>query len=140
MKLEARSDNARSRLCRSILALLVALTTMGGTSTLADGMPEDLWAVYQDTADEVNAAAEMDLGLALAPFRPAGGLNRDTPEFQRVRHLFARVIGVALQRSDLARKLDWALYVHEGRFVEAYSRAGGKIIIFGPISGTLSTD
>lgn len=128
MAFQKRSDNACSRVSRAILTLLAALT-MGMTTTVADGMVDDRRAAYEYTADEVNAAAETDLELALAPFRLAEKLNRNTPEFERVQRLFAQVIDVAMQRSDFARKLDWALYVHEGRFVEAYSRAGGKIVI-----------
>lgn len=114
---------------RSMLTLVAALTTMGLTTTVADGMSEDRRAAYEYTVNEVNAAAEADLEFVLAPFRLAGKLNRNTPEFERVHQLFSRVLDIAMQRSEFARKLDWAVYVHEGRLVEAYSRAGGKIVI-----------
>lgn len=109
--------------------LLAALMAMGVPTTAADGSSEDRWTTYAYSADEVDAAAKTDLDLALAPFRRSGNLNRNTPEFERVHHLFAQMIDVAMQRSDLARKLDWALYVPEGRLVETYSRAGGRIVI-----------
>jgi len=114
---------------RRPILILVAASILGGATTLADGVAKDSRAAYEYTADEVSAAARTDLDLALAPFRLAGKLNRDTPEFERVRDLFARVVDVAKHRSDFARKLDWAVYVHEGRLVEAYSRAGGGIVI-----------
>jgi Zn-dependent protease with chaperone function len=114
---------------RALLLLLASLTTTGMTATVANAMPEQRRAAYEYSADEVNAAAKTDLDLVLAPFRLAGKLNRTAPEFERVHQLFAQVVDAARQRSDLARKLDWALYVHEGRLVEAYSRAGGKIVI-----------
>ena len=113
---------------RSIMILLAALT-MGVATTVADDKAEAHRPRYEYTADEVNSAAEEDLAFALAPFRRAGVLNRNTPEFERVNRLFARMINVAIQQSDLARKLDWALNVHEGRLAEAYSRAGGKLVI-----------
>lgn len=114
---------------RSKLILLVVLMAMGMTTTVADGMFEDRLTTYEYTTDEVNAAAKTDLDLTLAPFRLAGTLNRNTSEFERVHHLFARVVDVAMQRSAFARNLDWKVYVHEGRVAEAYSRAGGKIVI-----------
>jgi len=114
---------------RRSIAILLSALTMAMTTTVADGIFEDRRPSYEYTADEVNAAAEKDLELALSPFRLAGKLNRNTPEFERVHHLFSRVIDVAMQRSGPARNLDWAVYVHDGRFAEAYSRAGGKIVI-----------
>jgi Zn-dependent protease with chaperone function len=113
---------------RTNLILLVALA-MGLATTLADGVSENRQPAYEYTAEEVRVAAETDLDSLLEPFRLAGKLNRSTQDFERVQHLFAQVVDVAKQRSDLAQKLDWAIYLHEGRFVEAYSRAGGKIII-----------
>lgn len=114
---------------RQILVLLASLMALGMTTTVADGMADDRWAAYEYTADEVNTAATRDLALAMAPSRLAGTLNRNTPEWERVHHLFARLTEVAMQRSALARKLDWTLYLHEGRLAEAYSRAGGKIVL-----------
>ncbi len=113
---------------RAILILLVA-PLLAMTTTVADGMAEDNRVAHEYTIDEVNTAAKFDLESILASFRLAGKLNRSTPEFERVHNLFSRIIDVAMQRSEFARKLDWAIYVHEGRLVEAYSRAGGKIVI-----------
>lgn len=121
--------DARCRIGRSLLVLLAALMTTAMPAAAADEMAPDGRPGYDYTAAEVNAAAETDLELALAPFRLAGKLNRDTAEFARVQQLFARVVDAATQMSDLARDLDWAVYVHEGRLAEAYSRAGGKIVI-----------
>lgn len=120
--------DARSSMRRAIL-ILFAAPMLGMTTTVADQILDDRRPGYEYTADEANAAAQTDLDLALAPFRRAGKLNRNTPEFERVHHLFSRVLDIAMQRSEFARKLDWAVYVHEGRLVEAYSRAGGKIVI-----------
>lgn len=119
----------RSRMGRSLLILLAALAMTGMTTAAVDETAQDGRPSYDYTAEEVNAAAETDLELALAPFRRAGKLNRNTAEFARVQHLFSRVIDAAMQRSDFARNLDWAVYVHDGRLVEAYSRAGGKVVI-----------
>jgi len=113
---------------RAFLILFAALT-LGMTATMAGRFADDSRFAYEYTRDEVHAAAQADLDLTLAPYRSSGKLNRGTPEFERVQSLFARLTDVAMQRSDLARTLDWAIYVHEGRFVEAYSRAGGKVVI-----------
>ena len=122
------SISVRSGMSRSVNAMLAALT-IGMTTTMADGIQEDRPAGYNYTADEVNAAAGKDLDTALAPFKIAGKLNRNTREFERVEQLFARLIDVAMQWSDSARKLGWVVYVHDGRLAEAYSRAGGQIVI-----------
>jgi predicted Zn-dependent protease len=114
---------------RGAILILLAAPMLGMTTTVADGNANERRAAYEYTADETNAAARTDLDLALAPFRLAGKLNRNTPELERVRHLFAQLVDVAKRRSDFARTLDWAVYVHEGRLVEAYSRAGGRVVI-----------
>lgn len=84
------------------------------------------------TTEEIVAAAGPDLESSLSAFARAGVLNRTTPEFERVRAIFRRLTDIAKQRSALAQKLDWAIYVHEGRLAEAYSRAGGQIVISAP--------
>jgi len=123
-----RANRLERRASRSttivVSALLFCLTT-----GLADGVVEDGRRRYEYTVAEVNTAAENDLNLALGPFKVAGKLNRETPELARVRSIFARMVNAAMQRSDIARSLDWAIFVPEGRFVEAYSRAGGKVVI-----------
>lgn len=120
--------DAHCRISRSLTVLLAALMATAMPAA-ADETAQAARQSYEYTAAEVNAAAEADLELALAPFRRAGTLNRDTAEFARVQQLFARVVDAARQMSDAARDLDWAVYVHEGRLVEAYSRAGGKVVI-----------
>jgi hypothetical protein len=113
---------------RSVPALLAALAMCLAT-TVVDGIPDERRPVYEYTSAEVSAAADADLDAALAPFRLAGRLNQSTPQFYRVQQIFSRVLDVARQRSDLARQLDWAAYVPEGPLLEAYSRAGGKIVL-----------
>ncbi len=113
---------------RSILILLAA-SMLGMTTTAEDRIAEYRSAAYEYSSDEVSAAARMDLDSVLAQFKPGGKLNRTTPEFERVQRLFAQLTAIAKQRSDFARRLDWAIYLHDGRFVEAYSRAGGKVVI-----------
>jgi Zn-dependent protease with chaperone function len=113
---------------RAILILIAALTTMGIATEMADGIAESRRPAYEYTATEVDAAARQDLDRALTPYKLAGKLNRSAPEFERVHRLFAQVIEVAKRRSEITQSLDWEVYVHEGRFAEAYSRAGGKLV------------
>lgn len=113
---------------RSVPAVLAALAMCLAT-TVADGIPDERRPSYEYTSAEVDAAAGADLDSALAPFRLAGKLNRPTPQFEHVQGVFSRLVEAAMRRSALARNLDWALYVHESRLVEAYSRAGGKVVL-----------
>jgi hypothetical protein len=109
--------------------ILLAALSMGTTTPIADEVGEARRPAYEYSADAVDAAAANDLDLTLAPFRQAGKLNRATPELARAQRLFAQLVDGARQRSHLARKLDWALYLHDGKIAEAYSRAGGKVVI-----------
>ena len=113
---------------RLVLTLL-AVSVMVLTSTVVDGLAPAHLSAYEYTTDEVNAAAAADLERALDRYVAAGNLNRSTPQFERAYRLFARLIDVARQRSDFGRKLEWKFLLHEGRLAEAYSRAGGKIVI-----------
>jgi hypothetical protein len=138
---EECSVNAHSRISCPLLTLLVALTTMVMTSALADGMGEDRWGTYTYAVDEVDAAAqEAGLDLTLAPFRLSGKLNRNTPEFKRTHRLFDQVIDVAMRRQNLARKLDWAVYVHEGSIAECLFPSRRKDSYICQISGALWTE
>jgi Zn-dependent protease with chaperone function len=114
---------------RAILILIAALAAMGIATEMADGIAESRSPAYEYTAAEVDAAAMKDLERALTPYRLAGKLNRGVPEFERVQRLSARLIDAAKRRSEFAQSLEWEIYVHEGRFAEAYSRAGGKLVI-----------
>ena len=102
---------------------------MSMTTTIADSVQEKSYASYQYTTEEVDAAAGKDLEQALSPYRRAGALNRPTPEFARTEQLFRRLVDVAERQSEFARTLNWTLYVPEGRLSEAYSRAGGAVVI-----------
>jgi Zn-dependent protease with chaperone function len=127
--LSAWLPKAHSCMSRSMLVLLLVLAVMGTTTTIADENSEDRWGTYEYPTDVANAAAEKHLDLQLAPFRLAGKLNRNTPEFERVQKLFAQLVEVAMHKSDFAKKLDWALYLYEGPNPESFSRAGGKVVI-----------
>lgn len=121
-------DATRRNMSRSLVGLLAALI-IGLTVPTAGGEPDDRRAAYEYTIAEVIAATEKDLNLSLAPYRRTGQLNRDTPELMHVKELSAALIKVAMQDSELARSLGWRIYLHEGRFAEAYSRAGGQIVV-----------
>jgi len=75
-------------------------------------------------------AAAGDLERELAPLRRDGALNRATPNFEQAQRVFKQMVPTANQASALA--LEWVLYVHAGRWEEAYSRAGGKIVLSEP--------
>ena len=113
---------------RALFSLLTALT-IGLTIPSAGGLSDELRVAYEYTSAEVIAATEKDLDLSLAPYKKAGQLNRDTPDFMRVNQLSAALIKVAMQQSRFARTLGWRIYLHEGRLAEAYSRAGGQIVL-----------
>lgn len=83
---------------RRAVLILVSALTLGITTTAADRISDDRQPAYEYTVEEVNAAAEADLDSALATFRLAGKLNRNTPEFARVRLLFAHMINAAMFR------------------------------------------
>lgn len=123
-----RPSYVRSGLAQSILILLM-VTTMGLSTTLADGMSKARGTAFEYSTKEVISAADADLALALAPFKLSEKFNQPTPQFARVRQLFGRVVSIAMQKSALARTLDWQVYVHDGHFAEAYSRASGKLVI-----------
>jgi Zn-dependent protease with chaperone function len=61
--------------------------------------------------------------------RQAGLLDRKGRAFERLQRVFARIIAAAISRSDVARTLDWALYVPDERLARAYSTGSGKIVI-----------
>ena len=108
---------------------LLATLAIGLTIPSASGVADYRRAAYEYSSGEVIIATEKDLNVSLASYRKAGRLNRDTPELMRVKELSAALIKVAMQESELARSLSWRIYLHEGRFAEAYSRAGGQIVV-----------
>ena len=108
---------------------LLATLAIGLTIPSASGVADSSRAAYEYSSAEVIAATEKDLNASLASYRKAGQLNRDTPDLMRVKELSAALIKVAMQESELARSLGWRIYLHEGRFAEAYSRAGGQIVV-----------
>ena len=112
----------------ALMGLLTALT-IGLTIPSAGGLSDDLRVAYEYTSAEVIAATEKDLDLSLAPYKRAGALNRDTPDLVRVKDLSAALIKLAMHESELARNVRWRIYLHEGRLAEAYSRAGGQIVL-----------
>ena len=112
----------------ALIGLLIALT-IGLTIPSAGGLSDDLSVAYEYTSAEVIAATEKDVDLTLAPYQKAGRLNRNTPDLVRVKDLSAALIKVAMHESELARTLGWRIYLHEGRLAEAYSRAGGQIVL-----------
>ena len=112
----------------ALVGLLIALT-IGLTIPSAGGLSDDLRVAYEYTSADVIAATEKDLNVTLAPYEKAGRLNRNTPDLVRVKNLSAALIKVAMHESELARTLGWRIYLHEGRLAEAYSRAGGQIVL-----------
>ena len=112
----------------ALIGLLIALT-IGLTIPSAGGLSDDLSVAYEYTSAEVIAATEKDVDLTLAPYQKAGRLNRNTPDLVRVKDLSAALIKVAMHESELARTLGWRIYLHEGRLAEAYSRAGGQLVL-----------
>jgi predicted Zn-dependent protease len=108
---------------------LLATLAIGLAVPSARGVADYRGVVYEYSSAEVIAATEKDLNLSLASYKKTGQLNRETPELMRVKELSAALIKVAMQESEFARTLDWRIYLHEGRAAEAYSRAGGQIIV-----------
>jgi predicted Zn-dependent protease len=108
-----------------VLALLIAALTF----PTSGGVSNDGRAAYEYTSAEVVAAAEQDLQQSLAPYAKGGRLNRDTPELMRVKAVSAALIKAVRQNSPYAHRIVWRIYLHEGRLAEAYSRAGGQIVI-----------
>ena len=128
-----RSQRSFTRACRaggkSILIVALLVLWIGVTIPSAGSVTDYRRVTYEYTVAEVIAAAEHDLESTLAPYRSAGQLNRETRALGRVRHAFAALIKVAMHERPDSRSLTWRVYLHDGRMPEAYSRAGGQIVL-----------
>ena len=87
---------------------------------------------YLYTSAETNSAVAKDLERELARYRRDHLLNRATPSFSQAQRVFEQLVPGAGQESDTESGFEWALYVHAGRWAEAYARAGGKIVLSEP--------
>jgi Zn-dependent protease with chaperone function len=104
------------------VAFLTASGFLGGAITPAPGGAE------YDAADVERAAAQ-DLEETLLPLHRAGLLDRPSAGYEQAQRVFGRLVDAIRRGSPQERMRDWTLHVHEGRLPEAYSRAGGRIVI-----------
>jgi Zn-dependent protease with chaperone function len=81
------------------------------------------------TASEVEQAAAADLEETLLPLRTAGLLDRHTAGYERTQRVFDRIVEAVRRDLPQERARDWVLHVSEGRLPEAYSRAGGRVVV-----------
>ena len=116
----------RPRVRRASFVALIAGVLLGAVAPSAQCYDQPTEGY---SATEVRAAAEEKLEKELSSLRQAGLLNRKGRSFERLQRVFARVIAAAISRSELARTLDWALYVPDERLARAYSTGSGKIVV-----------
>jgi predicted Zn-dependent protease len=125
---KVRHQLRRRRSSAGLGALLLAAVLITG-SGLLNGSLFRVPDRPEYTAGEVEQAAVADLAETLLPLQSAGLLDRDTASYDRTQRVFGRIVEALRRDSPQARTRDWILYVHEGRLPEAYSRAGGYIVL-----------
>src|SRR4051812_6799319 len=118
----------RLTITRTIAATVTVLAVFLGLP-LAGDVHGHRRLAYDYTLNEVVSASEQNLEHTLAPVRAAGGLNRETAEWARLKSMGEVMISAAHHHFVDADGINWKLYLVDSRMAHAYSRAGGQIVL-----------
>ena len=109
----------------SLLAALLLGNTLAHADVPINGRPQEL----DFTCAQVQAIAAADYAKKLQRFQRLGTLDHDTRLLARVRRIAAALIAQAVALKPVAAQWGWEVHVVDSARFEAFSMAGGKILV-----------
>lgn len=115
--------------------LVVALLLAHGTARAdvpVNGRQQD----FDFPGEQVRAIAARDYARRIESYRRSGTLDRDARMLARVRRVMGALVAQGVALKPAASVWGWEVHVVESTLFDAFSMAGGKILVSGPFVRT----